>query len=193
MPTTFGYRDTVIDGIGRQTTDVAGPPAQPANVSLGYQEYPVLFQPSVAAHTPRMNTIMVPLAIRSHVGTDLVPILGPIQTLVFLTLLAVRLGVTFSSFPRTLQVLGPVKPQVVTIAESLALGGQVALGFAAIPSPLARHAQIVDRAVPSVSGHPTSRICVAARVRSASPARGILSALRRFRTRLGPPETPPCR
>jgi hypothetical protein len=127
MPTTLGYRDTVIDGVGRQTTDVAGPPAQPANVSLGDQEDPVFFQPSVAAHTPSMNTIMVPLAVRGHVGTDLVPILGSIQTLVFLTLLAVRLGVASSSFPRTLQVLGPVKPQVVTIAESLALGGQVAL------------------------------------------------------------------
>jgi len=127
MPTTFGYRDTVIDGVGRQTTDVAGPPAQPANVGLGDQEYPVLFQPSVAAHTPSMNTIMMSLSIRSHVGTNLVPILGPIQTLVFLTLLAVRLGVASSSFPRTLQVLGPVKPQVVTIAESLALGGQAAL------------------------------------------------------------------
>jgi hypothetical protein len=127
MPTTLGYRDAVIDGIGGQTADVAGSPAQLANVGLGHQKHPVLFQPAVTTHTPSMNTIMVPLAVRGHVGTDLVPILGPIQTFVFLTLLTVRLGVASSSFPRTLQVLGPVKPQVVTIAESLALGGQAAL------------------------------------------------------------------
>jgi hypothetical protein len=127
MTATLGYRDAVVDGVSGQTTDVAGSPAQLANVGLGHQEHPVLFQPAVTFHASCMNSVAVSFAIRRHVGTDLVPILGPIHPLVFLTLFTVRLGVASSLLPRTLQVLGPVKPQVVTIAESLALGGQAAL------------------------------------------------------------------
>ena len=157
MPATLGYRDAMIDCVSRPATDVTGLASELADVLRGDEKHPIFLESAVAAHPAGVNLIPMPFLVGNVVGTDLVAVLPPIPFLVFHSLFAVRLGVASSLLTRTLKVLQSVETEVVTVAESFTLSGLAALGFVAVPSPLARHAQIVDRDVPSVSCPRTSR------------------------------------